>query len=56
MTKKSRKKCEYHENDKSFFIIFKGLLFAKNCLKLESAPLIYISNVSKELLNVSVAR
>ena len=47
MTKKSRQKLKYIENKKSFlmwnkktfFIIFKGLLVAKNFLKPESAPL-----------------
>ena len=43
MTKKSRQKIKYLENLKSFSgepkRIFKGLLVAKNCLKLASAPL-----------------
>ena len=46
MTKKSRQKLKYLENGKSFqgeikafFIIFKGLSVAKNCLRPESAPL-----------------
>ena len=46
MTKKSRQKHKYLENEKSFlgeiksfFIIFKGLSVAKNCLRPESAPL-----------------
>ena len=47
MTKKSRQKHKYLENEKSFlgeiksfFIIFKGLSVAKNCLRPESAPII----------------
>ena len=46
MTKKSRQKFKYLENEKSFkvkqkafFIIFQGFSIAKNCLRLESAPL-----------------
>ena len=46
MTKKSRQKLKYlrtkrafYVKQKSFFIIFKGLSFAKNCLRPESAPL-----------------
>ena len=46
MTKKSTQKYKYFENKMSFyveykplFIIFKGLLFAKNCLRPENAPL-----------------
>ena len=46
MTKKSRQKLKYLENEKSigmkqkaFFINFKGLSVAKNCLRPESAPL-----------------
>ena len=48
MTKKSRQKYKYLENEKSFsgeikkpfFIIFKGLSVAKNCPRHGSAPLI----------------
>ena len=46
MTKKSRQKLKYLENEKSFwseiksiFIIFKGRLIAKNCLRHKSAHL-----------------
>ena len=41
MTKKARQKIKYLENmkEKAFFIIFKGLSIAKNCLRRESAPL-----------------
>ena len=46
MTKKSRQNLKYLEKKKSFemkskvfFIIFKGLSIAKNCLRSESAPL-----------------
>ena len=46
MTKKSRQKHKYLENEenfevkqKAFFNIFKGLLVAKNCLRPEIAPL-----------------
>ena len=46
MNKKSWQKLKYLENEKGFwvekkhfFIIFKGLSVAKNCLKPESAPL-----------------
>ena len=46
MTKKSREKLKYPENEKSFlgeiksiFHNFKGLSIAKNCLGPESAPL-----------------
>ena len=46
MTKKSRQKLKYLENEKRFkgeiktiLIIFKGLSDAKYCLKPESAPL-----------------
>ena len=46
MTKKSRQKLKYLENEKSFlgeiksiFIIFKGLSAAKNCLRPDSVPL-----------------
>ena len=45
MTKTSRQKLKYIEKEKSFlkyeafFIIFKGLSFAKNCLRPKSAPL-----------------
>ena len=46
MTKKLRQKFKYIENKKSFwgeikafFIIFKELSIAKNCLRPESAPL-----------------
>ena len=47
MTKKSRQKFKYFENEKSFqseikkhFSSFlKGLSVAKNCLRLESTPL-----------------
>ena len=46
MTKRSRQKLKYIEDQKSFcgeiksiFIIFKGLSVAKNCLRRESAPL-----------------
>ena len=46
MTKKSRQKLKYLENEKSFWdeiktflIIFKGLSDAKNCLRPESSPL-----------------
>ena len=46
MTKKSRQKLKYLENERSFwgeiqktfFIIFKGLLVAKNCLRPDIAP------------------
>ena len=51
MTKKSRQKIKYLENKKSFlgekkafFIIFKGLLVAKNCLRPEGAPLSHTSS------------
>ena len=49
MTKNSRQKFNYHENkgerafkvkQKAFFIIFKVLSIAKNCLRPENAPLI----------------
>ena len=46
ITKKSRQKFKYLEKEKSFkgekeviFIIFRGLLAAKKCLRLESSPL-----------------
>ena len=46
MTKKSRQKLNYLEDEKSFwsqtksiFHIFKGLSFAKNCLRPDCAPL-----------------
>ena len=46
MTKKLRQTFKYLENEKifqgeikSFFIIFKGISFAKNCHRPESAPL-----------------
>ena len=50
MTKKSRQKVKYLENEKSlqgeiksiFHKIFKWLSFAKNCLRPERAPLSYI--------------
>ena len=38
MTKKSRQKLNYLENE-GFFIIFKGFSTVKNCLRPESAPL-----------------
>ena len=47
MAKKWRQKFKYLENEKSFsgeiksfFIMFKGLSVAKNCLRLESPSLI----------------
>ena len=46
MTQKSRQKLKYLENEKSiqgeiqrFFMIFKGLSYAKNCLGPESVHL-----------------
>ena len=46
MTKMSRQKLKYIENEKSFrgeiksiFTIFKGLSVAKNCIRPDSAPL-----------------
>ena len=46
MTKKTRQKFKYLENErafdvklKAFFIIFKGFSATKNCLRPESAPL-----------------
>ena len=63
MTNRSWQKGEYLENHnsiwsetKSFFHYFYGLSFTKYFLWFESAPLIYISNTSKELLKVSSAR
>ena len=51
MTKKSRQKLKFLENEKSFwgeikafFIIFKRLSVAKNCLRAESAPIRNIIN------------
>ena len=53
MTKKSRQKSKYLENEKSFwgeiksiFIIFKGLSVAKNCFRPKSAPLNYPKSIT----------
>ena len=51
MTKKSRLKLKYLENEKSFFIIFKGLSVVSNCLRLESAPLKLIMLISIIMIN-----
>ena len=51
MTKKSRLKLKYLENEKSFFIIFKGLSVVNNCLRLESAPLKLIMLISIIMIN-----
>ena len=52
MIKKSRQNFKCLESEKSFeveiksiFTIFKGLSFAKNCLRLKIAPLKYKSNI-----------
>ena len=67
MTKKSREKIEYLENEKSiwggiilktFFIIFKGLSIAKNCLRPERASLtwfdkkVQIKNTKMETFSI----
>ena len=51
MTKKSRQKLKYLENEmnfrgeiKSILMIFEGFSFAKNCLRPESATLIRCSS------------
>ena len=69
MTKKSREKIEYLENEKSiwgeiilktFFIIFKGLSIAKKCLRPERAPLtwfdkkVQIKNTKMETFSILV--
>ena len=53
MVKKSGEKSKYLENEKSFrleiksiFHHFKGLSVAKNCLRPESAPLMFVKNKS----------
>ena len=51
MTKKSRLKLKYLENEKSFFIIFKGLSVVSNSLRLESAPLKLIMLISIIMIN-----
>ena len=50
MTKKSRQKLKYFENEKSFrgeinsiFISFRGLSVSKNCLRPKSAPLTLVN-------------
>ena len=57
MTKKSRQKFKYLENEKSFYgevksmflIIFEGLSVAKNSLKPESVPLNVPTNLFLKL-------
>ena len=59
MTKKLTQKSKYHENkkrfgvkQKPFLIIFKGVSFAKNCLKPESAPLRHLIGLTEKQLNI----
>ena len=54
MTKKSKQKFKYLENEKSFwgeikniFFVFKGISVVKNCLRPESAPLIYTKSLAE---------
>ena len=52
MTKSSRQKLKYFENEKSFwrfFIIFKGLSATKKYLRPESAPLILRNHIQNNL-------
>ena len=66
MTKKTRQKLKYLKNEKSFrdekkafFIIFKELSVAKNCLRPESVPLnnlieVFFNELPKVILKIFI--